>query len=274
MVQRITPRLNFDKVSRELSSNKLKNKTVLLGQAAAFCLDCLIAAQGEVVTQETLIEEGWRKHGFEVSTGNVRQVMSQLRRAFSQLEESPDLLITVHKIGYRLQISLPEQNLQPVATTETALVIPTQNETDSEAPKAPLVTVDPALTVKLRPSKNVKKLALMVGGILLLNTALAIAYFSMTQASALPQAHYQLYANQPVQDKKLLVDQRLIHKKESVAYSLGLLTRSPFWEKDRARYQWIYLNAAANPKIHSFFLCDRGISEPHVQCTSRVLMEE
>ena len=262
--KQINEHLIFDDMSRELSSLILKNKKVTLGQAAAFCLDCLIAAQGQVVSQETLIEEGWRKHGFEVSTGNVRQVISQLRRAFSQLKESPDLLITVHKLGYRLQVaslSATEEDEQ-VASTELEYV-------------EPILVEAPAIVSEPSPQPKVYKANYWVwAGILLLNAVFAASYFFMNRGSSLPQVQYQVFSAPLVKGKQFFVDQRILDKREFIDHSLTLLTNSPFWEKDNANYRWFYLNAAANLKVHSFFLCDRPITEKNLQCTSRVFVEE
>ncbi|MCU4369593.1 transcriptional regulator [Acinetobacter courvalinii] len=268
--KQINDHLIFDDISRDLISLKLKNKKVTLGQAAAFCLDCLIAAQGDVVSQETLIEEGWRKHGFEVSTGNVRQVISQLRRAFSQLKESPDILITVHKLGYRLQVELATA---PIEEVQTDLVEAEVNESDA---KSEVIFADDRIITpapKVKPYKT-KTPYFIWAGILFLNAVIAISYFFMTSGSSLPQVRYQSFSDPLIKDKQLFVDQRLLDKPEFINYSLTLLMKSPFWEKDRPRYSWLYLNASADPKIRSFFLCDKAITEQPVQCISRVFVEE
>lgn len=266
--KQINDHLIFDDISRDLISLKLKNKKVTLGQAAAFCLDCLIVAQGDVVSQETLIEEGWRKHGFEVSIGNVRQVISQLRRAFSQLKESPDLLITVHKLGYRLEVEL---ETTPIEEIQTDLVEAELNESDA---KPEVSCVDDSAITPVPKAKTYKAKAFyfILAGILLLNAA--ITYFFITSGSTLPQVRYHSFSDPLIKDKQLFVDQRLLDKPEFINSSLALLMKSPFWEKDRPRYSLIYLNASADPRIRSLFLCDKAITEKRAQCVSRVFMEE
>lgn len=268
--KQINDHLIFDDISRDLISLKLKNKKVTLGQAAAFCLDCLIAAQGDVVSQETLIEEGWRKHGFEVSSGNVRQVISQLRRAFSQLKESPDILITVHKLGYRLQVELPT-SLSEEIQTEVAETELTESDEKPEVTFADDSAITPAPKAK---TYKAKAFYFILAGILLLNAAIAIAYFFMTSSSTLPQVRYQSFSDPLIKGKQLFVDQRLLDKSEFINNSLDLLMKSPFWEKDRPRYSWLYVNASADPRIRSFFLCDKAITEKRAQCVSRVFVEE
>ncbi|WDZ51815.1 winged helix-turn-helix domain-containing protein [Acinetobacter vivianii] len=271
--KQINEYLIFDDISRDLISLKLKNKNVTLGQAAAFCLDCLIAAQGKVVSQETLIEAGWRKHGFEVSSGNVRQVISQLRRAFSQLKESPDLLVTVHKLGYRLQVDLPI-----MTSIEEIQTVPTEVEQVELLEQFdPTLTDDHVITpvpVLLAQPKKFKAKYFIWAGILLLNAAIAISYFYTTRGSSLSHVQYQPYSAFPIKDKQLLVDKRILNNPELINHSLTMLISSTFWQKDNTHYRWVYLNAAANPEVHSFFLCDQPITEKHLQCVSRVFVGE
>jgi cholera toxin transcriptional activator len=181
--KQINEHLIFDDISRDLISLKLENKKVTLGQAAAFCLDCLIAAQGNVVSQETLIEEGWRKHGFEVSSGSVRQVVCQLRRAFDQLKESPALLLTVHKLGYRLHVELPK------ISTEQAEMVPTEVEqkTVSEQSELP----DCVITPVVQSTTNKKTVRYFFwAAILLLNAAFVIGYFYTQNSPLISQVYY------------------------------------------------------------------------------------
>lgn len=112
----INQNLTFDSLTRELRSSSLPEQKKKLGLPAAFCLETLIKSGGGIVSQQQLIHEGWNKHGLEVSSGNVRQVISQIRKAFISLREDPDMLVTVPKMGYRLKVNTTISDSQPTDT--------------------------------------------------------------------------------------------------------------------------------------------------------------
>ncbi|KAI3492033.1 hypothetical protein L1887_43576 [Cichorium endivia] len=108
----ISNKITFDNVNRVLLSSHDADNKQKIGLPAVYCLECLIAANGEPVSQEKLIFEGWRRHGIEVSSDSVRRVISQIRKAIKDLNESPDILITLPKVGYRLIISIDNKECE------------------------------------------------------------------------------------------------------------------------------------------------------------------
>ncbi|MFH6763489.1 transcriptional regulator [Enterobacter cloacae] len=80
-------------------------QTVTLPQSACLCLAALAEAQGEVLSQEQLMEIGWRSAGVEVTDNSVRVMITKLRRAFTQLNlQEAITLIAVTRSGYRLLV--------------------------------------------------------------------------------------------------------------------------------------------------------------------------
>ena len=69
---------------------------------AAKALDMLLAADGELVSQEQLIAEVWG--GRSLSDNSVAVVIGQLRKALDDDAREPRLIETIPKRGYRLQL--------------------------------------------------------------------------------------------------------------------------------------------------------------------------
>ena len=88
-------------------------QTVTLPQSACLCLAALAEAQGEVLSQEQLMEIGWRSAGVEVTDNSVRVMITKLRRAFTQLNlQEAITLIAVTRSGYRLLVREASSELQ------------------------------------------------------------------------------------------------------------------------------------------------------------------
>ena len=68
---------------------------------AAKALELLLAANGEVVSQETLIAEVWS--GRSLSDNSIAVVIGQLRKALDDDAREPRLIETIPKRGYRLR---------------------------------------------------------------------------------------------------------------------------------------------------------------------------
>ncbi|MGK3123008.1 transcriptional regulator [Candidatus Pantoea formicae] len=77
--------------------------SVVLPASAALCLYALVEAQGEVLSQEQLMDIGWRHVGFAATENSVRVMISKLRRALAALELDQQItLLAVTRSGYRL----------------------------------------------------------------------------------------------------------------------------------------------------------------------------
>ncbi|WP_217478923.1 winged helix-turn-helix domain-containing protein [Enterobacter chuandaensis] len=114
-------------------------ETVTLPQSACLCLAALVEAQGEVLSQEQLMEIGWRSAGVEVTDNSVRVMITKLRRAFAQLNlQEAITLIAVTRSGYRLIVRETASEEPPATQTEA---LP-QQELPVQAP-APAVAPAP-----------------------------------------------------------------------------------------------------------------------------------
>lgn len=87
---------------------------------AAKALDLLLAADGELVSQEQLIAEVWG--GRSLSENSVAVVIGQLRKALDDDAREARLIETIPKRGYRLRIGI-EPDLELRANSRSRVII-------------------------------------------------------------------------------------------------------------------------------------------------------
>lgn len=131
--------VTLDLQSRTLARTDTQ-ETVTLPQSACLCLAALVEAHGEVLSQEQLMEIGWRSAGVEVTDNSVRVMITKLRRAFAQLDLQETITLTaVTRSGYRL---LVRENGSEAAAAQTQ-ALPQQDDAGQVvAPEVP-PAVDP-----------------------------------------------------------------------------------------------------------------------------------
>lgn len=156
--------LTLDVQTRELTRTDTQ-ETVTLPQSACLCLAALAEAQGEVLSQEQLMEIGWRSAGVEVTDNSVRVMITKLRRAFTQLNlQEAITLIAVTRSGYRLLVREASSELPQSEP------LPLEDEPiQAETPEAP-----PAVTHLPARARNAfrQKIGVTLAGVLV---GLAIA---------------------------------------------------------------------------------------------------
>lgn len=135
-------------------------ETVTLPQSACLCLAALVEAQGEVLSQEQLMEIGWRSAGVEVTDNSVRVMITKLRRAFAQLNlQEAITLIAVTRSGYRLIVRETASEEPPATQTET---LP-QQEPPVQAPAPAVAPAPPRARSTLRQKFCVTLSGVLVG---------------------------------------------------------------------------------------------------------------
>lgn len=90
-----------------------ETKTVSLNMPASRCLLLLIQQDGKTVARETFFEEVWIKHGSRVTSNGFYQNISLLRRAFKELGMEGDIIITLPRVGVRLDATISVTESQP-----------------------------------------------------------------------------------------------------------------------------------------------------------------
>jgi DNA-binding winged-HTH domains len=106
-------------------------ESVTLPASACLCLEALIRMRGDVLSQEQLMEIGWRSSGVEVTENSVRVMINKLRRALNNLDLQDSItLLAVTRSGYRLIVR--ESDLidapLPAAAPTQAVAQPVQEE--------------------------------------------------------------------------------------------------------------------------------------------------
>ncbi|HCM9322021.1 winged helix-turn-helix domain-containing protein [Enterobacter asburiae] len=260
----ISNKITFDNVNRVLLSSHDADIKQKIGLPAVYCLECLIAANGEPVSQEKLIFEGWRRHGIEVSSDSVRRVISQIRKAIKDLNESPDILITLPKVGYRLIISIDNKECE--INTEHSI---------TREPENTLTVLQPEELGKethFLKKKQFKAYVLLLSA-LSINIIIVILVLFPRFFNSPAVIHYAEYNSGNYGNKHIMVTE---HPGSDIFISkeLNTLEKSPFWGSDKNKYSWIYINRTNNEKSHNYFLCDKKIVNKDVKCVVRIILEK
>lgn len=128
-----------------------RGESVTLPQSACLCLAALVEASGEVLSQEQLMEIGWRSAGVEVTDNSVRVMITKLRRAFTQLEMQDVItLMAVTRTGYRLVVRSdssehkPFTDAEPIATSEATEASAAPEAVIPSSPLRPVTCYSPA----------------------------------------------------------------------------------------------------------------------------------
>ncbi|WP_196062173.1 MULTISPECIES: winged helix-turn-helix domain-containing protein [unclassified Serratia (in: enterobacteria)] len=104
--------LIFDPESRLLMLRNNTQLTVGLSNPATRLLSELIKNNKTELTREILLKHVWEDFGFSPSGATLSNHISELRKAFEALGMSKDILLTVPRIGFKLDAEIhPETKL-------------------------------------------------------------------------------------------------------------------------------------------------------------------
>ncbi|WP_446919370.1 winged helix-turn-helix domain-containing protein, partial [Klebsiella pneumoniae] len=109
----------FDPDSRLL---KLRNKdqlTIELSKPATRLLIELIKNNKNEMTRETLIKHVWEDYGFSPSSATLSNHISELRKAFEALGINKDILITVPRVGFKMEAEIHPETKNKELDTST-----------------------------------------------------------------------------------------------------------------------------------------------------------
>lgn len=73
---------------------------------ASRCLSLLIRHQGEVIQREHFFHEVWLSNGAQVTNNTFYQNISLLRRAFKEFGLNEEFIVTIPKVGIKLEATL------------------------------------------------------------------------------------------------------------------------------------------------------------------------
>ncbi|MDG1644387.1 CadC family transcriptional regulator [Klebsiella huaxiensis] len=109
----INGKINFIPQRSVLSLIADDTKNVSLNIPVSRCLMLLIQQHGATVARETFFQEVWIKHGSQVTSNGFYQNISLLRRAFKELGVDEEIIVTVPRVGVRLEATLSVIESQP-----------------------------------------------------------------------------------------------------------------------------------------------------------------
>lgn len=105
--------ITFDPESRLLMLKNNNQLTVGLSNPATRLLTELIKNNKTELTRETLLKHVWEDFGFSPSGATLSNNISELRKAFEALGMSKDVLITVPRIGFKLDAEIHPESKPP-----------------------------------------------------------------------------------------------------------------------------------------------------------------
>lgn len=147
-------------------------ESVTLPASACLCLEALIRMRGEVLSQEQLMEIGWRSAGVEVTENSVRVMVNKLRRALNTLNLQDSVtLLAVTRSGYRLIVREDASGVTalPVAEPAVSAVPPSEESTpEPDTPSASVVTEPSAPPAALpeQRSRLIRRCIAAIAGVL------------------------------------------------------------------------------------------------------------
>ncbi|MGK3143643.1 winged helix-turn-helix domain-containing protein [Pantoea sp. C2G6] len=103
----------------------------------------LLNSEGEILSRDTLLTEVWDKYGLRGSNSNLNQYLSILRRALAAYG-CENLIITIPKIGIRLNTDIPVERVPAPALNVADVVTDDESPAASAADEPVTETVQPA----------------------------------------------------------------------------------------------------------------------------------
>jgi DNA-binding winged helix-turn-helix (wHTH) protein len=178
--------LTFDPGTRILA---LKNDTLLsieLTKPASRLLCELIENNRNTLSKDVIIQNVWVKYGFAPSNANLSNHISELRKAFVNLGLDSDVIITVPKVGFRM-----EAEIHPVVKAEKILKEVTIEERHTVIVDEPTTFINErtlsqpeSRTEKSR--KTVKLNIIIIVITLLLASAAGVAFILLPKSDVVP----------------------------------------------------------------------------------------
>lgn len=240
-----------------------ETKTVSLNMPASRCLLLLIQQEGKTVARETFFEEVWIKHGSRVTSNGFYQNISLLRRAFKELGVDEDMIITVPRVGVRLDAALTVKEAQPTEEVKTRTM---------QAQRAPAAVDEPVSAEVAAASLPEKKrlrprcsllwglaalLSCLMGGLIAWQSEFEsyLQTYSPVNARFSQQCHF--FANNDVVD-------HIRH--------VNFINRSKFACEE---YSWIYLTLYPGQARVSVISCRQKFSQwRDNQCLTKYYIKE
>ncbi|MBC3219743.1 winged helix-turn-helix domain-containing protein [Serratia fonticola] len=171
----------FDPESRLLILKNNNQLAVGLSNPATRLLAELIKNNKIELHRDTLLKHVWEDYGFSPSSATLSNHISELRKAFEALGTSKDILLTVPRIGFKLDAEIHPETIPPQASimAEKIEAPPCVNEIVAEANTAPCLAAANAKTPMRRI--NLSALSVILTLLTLLTVAAITAFITLTK---------------------------------------------------------------------------------------------
>lgn len=236
-------------------------KKVSLNMPASRCLLLLIQQGGKTVARETFFEEVWIKNGSRVTSNGFYQNISLLRRAFKKLGIEDEIIITLPRVGVRLDATLSVAAPQR-ARAETTPLVQEQSALVNESLSAEVAAASLPEKKRLRARGSllwglVALLSCLVMGVFVWYTEFDSYLQSYLPINAKFSQQCHFFANYDVVDHTLHVS----------------FIRSSKFECEK--YAWVYLTIYPEQSRISVISCQQQFSQwRDNQCRTRYYIKE
>lgn len=122
----------FDPENRTLALNNNNQTAIELSKPSCRVLNEFIRNSGENLSRDSLLKNAWEDYGFPPSNASLNNCISDLRKSFVSLGIEKPIIITLPKVGFRMEADIhpaPKQEtddkikkVEPVATIPEKVV--------------------------------------------------------------------------------------------------------------------------------------------------------
>ncbi|MEB5973915.1 winged helix-turn-helix domain-containing protein [Pantoea dispersa] len=275
----INQHITFDP-DRRLLRDRHDNE-LLLNQSSARCLALFLQKPGEVISHETLLDEGWRSQGVHVTENSLRQMLSMLRKQFLQLRVEGETFVTVHRQGYRLHESVRVEACLPLAEaveeariTQEARIQPLVTTHVHTAP-LPVMAPPPAVipgeeapAAAPRSRYGLILIGMLVSAVLLLVLALlgikVLEIRDVVTVTYIPYSHAQGRQWYIQDDFSATEREEIDHNLQLMSDNLARFVQLAEDERH------IYINRTKLADRYSWFICQNPIEQKDASCRSAI----
>lgn len=145
----------FDRENNLLLLKNNDKLTVGLSKPAGRLLTELIKNNKEVLTREILIKRVWEDYGFSPSSATLSNHISELRKAFEAAGGSKDVIMTIPRIGFKMDAEIHPELKSITNTGEPPSLNIKVPEINLHTNKNEELKPAPALSKK-KPRKHIK----------------------------------------------------------------------------------------------------------------------
>ncbi|ATZ12334.1 winged helix-turn-helix domain-containing protein [Erwinia amylovora] len=252
--------VRLDRRTRSLSRTQ-DGKSVMLPTSACRCLAALAQAKEQVLSQEQLMDIGWRHAGIEVTDNSVRVMITKIRRALVTLKVDERIqLIAVTRSGYRLIVRADRPGATAVSAAEPD-VQTARNLTASAGGELPVIAPRQLLQ---------RRIAAGVAGLVLGCCAVAVTSWLLT-INPVPVHYMRWYDEKTPPQTEVWVAGEAQPDKQRVLQTLQLYTQFALHKDgdinaEHARY--LYITTGKSSPNLGLIACVTPLRDSENNCES------